>query len=88
MVREMCLAEKGTNVERYQYSQCFLWEIIDNQEDTNLHDWYIAFRTDYISGDPHSDDDENSEVIWGDVEEALCREDLPSLSDLKTAGSQ
>jgi len=46
----------------------------------NMHDWYIAFRADYVSGIPVSDGDENSEVIWVDVEEALLREDVPSLT--------
>lgn len=46
----------------------------------NMHDWYIAFRAKYISGKPHSDGDENSEVVWIDVEEALNRDDVPDLT--------
>lgn len=46
----------------------------------NTHDWYVAFRADYISGIPRSDEDENSEVIWIDVEEALSRDDVPDLT--------
>ena len=46
----------------------------------NMHDWYIAFRAEYISGDASSDNDENDEVIWLDVEEALTREDVPDLT--------
>ncbi len=46
----------------------------------NIHDWYIAFRAKYISGIPRSDNDENSEVIWIEIEEALKREDVPDLS--------
>ena len=46
----------------------------------NTHDWYVAFRADYISGVPHSDGDENSEVLWVDVEEALLRDDVPDLT--------
>ena len=46
----------------------------------NIHDWYIAFRGKYISGIPRSDNDENSEVIWIEIEEALKREDVPDLS--------
>ena len=42
--------------------------------------WYIAFRADYISGEAKSDGDENSEVIWMDVQEALQREDVPGLT--------
>lgn len=46
----------------------------------NIHDWYIAFRAKYISGTARSDNDENSEVIWIEIEEALKREDVPDLS--------
>ena len=46
----------------------------------NLRDWYAAFRADYVSGEPHSDRDENSEVLWMDVNEALTRDDVPDLT--------
>lgn len=46
----------------------------------NMHDWYIAFRAKYVSGEPKSDHDENSEVLWVDVNEALSREDVPDLT--------
>jgi ADP-ribose pyrophosphatase YjhB (NUDIX family) len=46
----------------------------------NMHDWYIAFRATYISGVPQSDNDENSEVVWVDIDEALKREDVPELT--------
>ena len=46
----------------------------------NVHDWYIAFRAEYISGEAVSDNDENSEVVWVDIEEALVREDVPDLT--------
>ncbi len=46
----------------------------------NMHDWYIAFRTEYVSGEASSDNDENSEVLWVDIEEALAREDVPELT--------
>ena len=46
----------------------------------NTHDWYVAFRAEYISGEPRSDRDENSEVIWVDVWDALQREDVPDLT--------
>ncbi len=46
----------------------------------NMHDWYIAFRARYISGIPKSDNEENSEVVWVEVEEALQREDVPDLT--------
>ena len=46
----------------------------------NMHDWYVAFSAEYISGEASSDNDENSEVIWLDVEEALIRDDVPALT--------
>ena len=46
----------------------------------NMHDWYIAFRAEYISGEATSDNDENSEVLWLDVSDALEREDVPELT--------
>lgn len=46
----------------------------------NMHDWYIAFRAGYVSGTPVSDGDENSEVVWMEVAEALAREDVPDLT--------
>ncbi|MBQ8822118.1 MAG: NUDIX hydrolase [Lachnospiraceae bacterium] len=46
----------------------------------NMHDWYVVFRGEYISGEARSDNDENSEVLWVDVEEALTREDVPELT--------
>ena len=46
----------------------------------NMHDWYIAFRAEYVSGEAHSDNDENSEVVWLDINEALERDDVPELT--------
>ena len=46
----------------------------------NMHDWYVAFRAEYVSGEAVSDADENSEVIWLDVDEALSREDVANLT--------
>lgn len=46
----------------------------------NAHDWYIAFAAEYVSGQATSDHDENDEVVWLDVEEALGREDVPDLT--------
>ena len=46
----------------------------------NMHDWYIAFRAEYVSGQPCSDNDENSEVLWLDIDDALAREDVPELT--------
>lgn len=46
----------------------------------NMHDWYIAFRAKYISGKEQSDHDENSEVVWMEIQEALGREDVANLT--------
>ena len=46
----------------------------------NMHDWYIAFRAEYVSGEACSDNDENSEVLWINVNEALSRDDVPELT--------
>ena len=46
----------------------------------NQKDWYVAFRAEYKGGRAVSDGDENSEVLWLDVEEALVREDVPDLT--------
>ncbi len=46
----------------------------------NPRDWYVAFRAEYLSGTPRSDGDENSEVLWMDIEEALRRDDVPDLT--------
>ncbi|MCM1189052.1 MAG: NUDIX hydrolase [bacterium] len=46
----------------------------------NMHDWYIAFRAEYVSGAAASDNNENSEVVWLDIEEALARDDVPELT--------
>ena len=46
----------------------------------NMHDWYVVFRAEYISGEATSDHDENSEVLWVDIQEALARDDVPELT--------
>lgn len=46
----------------------------------NSHDWYAVFRTEYVSGEAVSDHNENSEVVWLDIPEALQREDIPDLT--------
>lgn len=48
----------------------------------NMRDWYIAFRAEYVSGEACSDNNENSEVLWVDIEEALERDDVPELTKL------
>ena len=46
----------------------------------NMHDWYVVFHAEYISGKAQSDNDENNEVLWIEVEDALSREDVPELT--------
>lgn len=46
----------------------------------NMHDWYVVFRAEYVSGEARSDHDENSEVIWLEIEKALEAEDVADLS--------
>ena len=46
----------------------------------NMHDWHVAFKAEYVAGEATSDNNENSEVLWIDVEEALAREDVPGLT--------
>lgn len=46
----------------------------------NMHDWYVVFAAEYVSGKAISDNDENSEVLWVDVEQALARDDVPELT--------
>ena len=46
----------------------------------NTRDWYAVFAADYVSGTARSDGDENSEVVWMDVSEALTCPDVPDLS--------
>lgn len=46
----------------------------------NLKDWYVAFSADYVSGREHTDNDENSEVLWLDINEALKRSDVAKLT--------
>lgn len=46
----------------------------------NSQDWYVAFSVGYVGGEARSDHDENSEVVWLPVAEALERADVPDLS--------
>ena len=46
----------------------------------SAQDWYAVFAADYVEGEPRSDGDENSEVIWMPVEEALKDETVPGLT--------
>ncbi len=46
----------------------------------NNHDWYVAFSLEYAGGKAHSDHEENSEVEWLPIDEALERDDVPDLT--------
>lgn len=46
----------------------------------NSRDWYVVFRVRYVSGEARCDQNENSEVVWLDVQEAQQREDVPELT--------
>lgn len=46
----------------------------------NLKDWYVIFTAKYVSGEATSDGDENSEVLWIDINEAITRDDVPDLT--------
>jgi len=43
-------------------------------------DWYVIFAAEYMEGEARSDGDENSEVVWMDVAEALKDETVPGLT--------
>lgn len=46
----------------------------------NMKDWYVAFYAEYVSGKAESDHNENSEVLWLDIDDALTRSDVPDLT--------
>ncbi len=46
----------------------------------NTKDWYAVFKVSYVEGEARSDGDENSEVIWMNVDEALKDETVPGLT--------
>lgn len=43
-------------------------------------DWYAVFEAIYVEGEPRSDGNENNEVIWMDIEEALRDDTVPDLT--------
>lgn len=53
----------------------------------NNHDWYVVFTAEYISGIPQSDHNENCEVVWMDVAEALINTDVPELTKIMISNS-
>lgn len=46
----------------------------------NEKDWYAVFKAEYVEGEARSDGDENSEVVWMKVEEALADDTVPGLT--------
>ena len=52
----------------------------ESPQDALRCDWYIVFAAEYVSGEAVSDHDENSEVVWIEVEQALARDDVPELT--------
>lgn len=46
----------------------------------NLKDWYAVFLMDYVSGTPCSDNRENSEALFMDINEAVKAADVPDLT--------
>ncbi|MDF2985428.1 MAG: ADP-ribose pyrophosphatase [Eubacterium sp.] len=46
----------------------------------NLKDWYAVFLMDYMFGTPNSDNRENSEAIFMDINEAVKAPDVPDLT--------
>lgn len=47
---------------------------------TTKEAWYAVFMMDYISGEPRSDNDENSQACFMELNEALQRDDLTDFS--------
>lgn len=46
----------------------------------NLKDWYVVFSAKYVGGIARCDNEENSEVIWLDIDKALCSDEVPDLT--------
>ena len=43
-------------------------------------DWYAVFEAQYIEGEARSDENENDEVIWMEIDKALLDETVPDLT--------
>ena len=43
-------------------------------------DWYAIFTAEYVEGEARSDGDENSEVVWMTIEDALQDDTVPGLT--------
>ncbi len=46
----------------------------------NETDWYVVFAAEYLEGAARSDGDENSEVVWMDIDDALYDDAVPGLT--------
>lgn len=46
----------------------------------NAQDWYVIFLARYREGTARAGDEENSEIVWLDAEEALEQDDVPDLT--------
>ena len=46
----------------------------------NEKDLYVVCAAEYIEGVERSDGDENSEVVWMDIDDALCDDAVPGLT--------
>ena len=53
----------------------------------NEKDWYVVFAAEYVEGVERSDGDENSEVVWMDVDDAL-RDDAVPIDDPRLASCE
>ena len=68
-VREV-LEETGVTCEVDRLVSCRL----------NSKEFYLIFQAHYVSGEARAADDENSEELWVDVDEALERDDVALLT--------
>ena len=46
----------------------------------NSKEFYLIFAADWVSGDARPGDEENSEVVWMDADDALSRDDVALLT--------
>lgn len=46
----------------------------------NTKDWYAVFSAEYLDGEAHSDNNENTQVLWLPLEEVAAHEDIPDLT--------
>lgn len=48
-------------------------------------DWYCVFTAGYVSGEPRSDHEENSEALWVDADKIPDMDDVPDLTKVMIA---